>query len=191
MADDTADGAADDTAGGAAGMPRAEGVGSRLIRVAELPQSEQDQMRAILHQTPLQALLGIEIIELGAAHSILSMPVREQAFNSAGNLHGGAIATLIDVAAGTAAAVGSGFQPGKQSLVTADLHVRYLGRPHGDLVFARAEVLKAGRQLIVVGCGVTDSEGRLIASADFSMMIVALRAPLRPTAAATPTDPDL
>ncbi|MGE5290581.1 MAG: PaaI family thioesterase [Micromonosporaceae bacterium] len=172
-------------------MPRTEGDGSRLIRVAELPQSEQDQMRAILHQTPLQALLGIEIVELGAAHSILSMPVREQAFNSTGNLHGGAIATLIDVAAGTAAALGSGFQPGKQSLVTADLHVRYLGRPHGDLVSARAEVLKAGRQLIVVGCAVTDSEDRLIASADFSMMIVALRAPLRPTPGATPTDPDL
>jgi uncharacterized protein (TIGR00369 family) len=186
-----ADTAGADAAGAADGRPPGQGDGSRLIRVAELPQSERDQMRAMLHQTPLHALLGIEIVELGAAHSILSMPVREQAFNSTGNLHGGAIATLIDVAAGTAAAMGSGFQPGKQSLVTADLHVRYLGRPHGDLVFARAEVLKTGRQLIVVGCGVTDSEGRLIASADFSMMIVALRAPLRPTAGATPTDPDL
>jgi uncharacterized protein (TIGR00369 family) len=165
--------------------------GSRLVRVAELPQEDQDQMRAMLHRTPLQALLGIEIVELGAAHSILSMPVREQAFNSTGNLHGGAIATLIDVAAGTAAALGSGFRPGKQSLVTADLHVRYLGRPHGELVYARAEVLKAGRQLIVVECRVTDGAERLIASADFSMMIVALRPPLRPTAGAKPTDPDM
>ncbi len=165
--------------------------GSRLVRVAELPQEDQERMRAMLHQTPLQALLGIEIVELGAAHSILSMPVREQAFNSTGNLHGGAIATLIDVAAGTAAALGSGFRPGQQSLVTADLHVRYLGRPHGQVVYARAEVLKAGRQLIVVECLVTDGEERLIASADFSMMIVALRPPLRPTVGAKPTDPDM
>lgn len=163
----------------------------RPVRVAELPREERERMRAALHDTPLHSLLGIEIVELGAKHSILSMPVREQAFNSTGNLHGGAIATLIDVAAGTAAALGSGSHLGKQSLVTADLHVRYLGRPHGDVVYARAEMLKAGRQLIVVECRVTDGEERVIASADFSMMIVALRAPLRPTAGAKATDPDL
>jgi uncharacterized protein (TIGR00369 family) len=190
MADEEA-AQAGDAAGQAGDAGEAEPGGSRLIRVAELPQPEQDQMRAILHQAPLQALLGLEFAEIGAAHAIVSMPVREQAFNSVGNLHGGAIATLIDVAAGTAAAVGSGFQPGKQSLVTADLHVRYLGRPHGDIVYARAEVLKAGRQLIVVSCAVTDGEERLIASADFSMMIVALRPPLRPTAGAVPAEPDL
>jgi uncharacterized protein (TIGR00369 family) len=165
--------------------------GARPLRVAELPRQEQDRMRALLHETPLHGLLGIEIVELGSAHAILSMPVRAQAFNSTGNVHGGAIATLIDVAAGTAAALGSGFQPGKQSLVTADLHVRYLGRPHGDVIYARAQVLKAGRQLIVVECRVTDGEDRVIAAADFSMMLVALRRPLRPTADAKPTDPDL
>ncbi len=164
---------------------------AKPVRVADLPQDEQDRMRAMLHEMPIHALLGIELVELGDIYSILSMPVREQAFNSTGNLHGGAIATLIDVAAGTAAALGSGFRPGEQSLVTADLHVRYLGRPHGDVVYARAEMLRAGRQLIVVECRVTDSEERVIASADFSMMIVALRAPLRPTAGAKPTDPDL
>jgi hypothetical protein len=38
---------------------------------------------------------------------------------------------------------------------------------------------------------VTDSEDRLVASADFSMMIVPLRKPLRPMAGAKDTDPDL
>jgi uncharacterized protein (TIGR00369 family) len=119
------------------------------------------------------------------------MPVREEAFNSTANLHGGAIATLIDVAAGTAAARGSGFRHGEQSLVTADLHVRYLGRPHGDMVYAHAEVIKVGRQLVIVDCRVTDVEDRLIATADFSMMIVPIRQPLKPVAGATATDPDL
>ena len=79
----------------------------------------------------------------------------------------------------------------EHGFVTADLHVRYLGRPHGDTVYARGEVLKAGRQLIVVECRVTDTENRVIASADFSMMIVPLRKPLRPMAGAKDTDPDL
>ncbi|KAB2352177.1 PaaI family thioesterase [Actinomadura rudentiformis] len=162
------------------------------IRVADLPEAEQDFIRTTLRQsTPLHELLGLEIVEIGDSHALLSMPVREQAFNSTGNLHGGAIATLIDVAAGTAAARGSGFEPGKNSLVTADLHVRYLGRPHGDQVYARAEVLKAGRQLVIVECRVTDVEDRIIAAADFSMMLVPLRRPLRPVATAKDTDPDL
>lgn len=162
------------------------------VRIVDLSDSEQRSMcTALRHDTPLHDLLGLEVVELGEEHAVLSMPVRPQAFNSTGNLHGGAIATLIDVAAGTAAARGSGFEPGRQSLVTADLHVRYLGRPHGDVVYANARVLKAGRQLIVVECRVTDVEDRVVAAADFSMMIVPLRKPLRPVASAKDTDPDL
>lgn len=162
------------------------------VRIADLPAAEQEFVRSALRQdTPLHELLGLEFVEIGERHAVLSMPVRPEAFNSTGNLHGGAIATLIDVAAGTAAARGSGFEPGRQSLVTADLHVRYLGRPHGDTVYARADVVKAGRQLIVIDCRVTDPEHRIIAAADFSMMIVPLRDPLRPVPTAKPTDPDL
>lgn len=167
-------------------------VPAGTIRISDLPAPDQEFVHAALrHDTPLHDLLALEIVEIGERHAVVSMPVREQAFNSTGNLHGGALATLIDVAAGTAAARGSGFQQGKQSLVTADLHVRYLGRPHGDLVLARAEVLKAGRQLVIVECRVTDLEDRIIASADFSMMLVPLRKPLRPVANAKDTDPDL
>ena len=133
---------------------------------------------------PLHRLLGIALVELGRQHSVFSMPVRESAFNSSGNLHGGAIATLIDVAAGTAAAAGSGFSPGKQTLVTADLHVRYLSRPHGDTVWARGRLVRAGRQLIVVETRVTDVDERLIAVADFASMIVPRRPPLKPSSTA-------
>ncbi|GAA4151939.1 PaaI family thioesterase [Actinomadura keratinilytica] len=165
---------------------------SGTVRVADLPPERRQELHAMLRDsTPLHRLLALEMVEIGERHAVLSMPVRPEAFNSTGNLHGGAIATLIDVAAGTAAARGSGFKPGEQSLVTADLHVRYLGRPHGDTVFARAEVLKAGRQLVIVECRVTDVEDRVIAAADFSMMIVPLRKPLRPVDGATATDPDL
>lgn len=165
---------------------------SGTVRIVDLPESDRDVVRSALRRdTPMHELLGLEIVEIGEGHAVVSMPVRAEAFNSTGNLHGGAIATLIDVAAGTAAARGSGFEAGRQSLVTADLHVRYLGRPHGDTVYARGEVLKAGRQLIVVDCKVTDTEKRVIASADFSMMIVPLRKPLRPMAGAKDTDPDL
>jgi uncharacterized protein (TIGR00369 family) len=152
---------------------------------------EGASMHPWFSEVALHKLLGLQVTEWGADHVTVEMPVREAAFNSTGNLHGGSIATLIDVAAGTAAAIGSGFQPGKQTIVTADLHVRYLGRPRGDVVRAHARVVKAGRQLIVVECQVRDPQDRLVAVADFSSMIVPLREPLKATEITTQTDPDL
>jgi uncharacterized protein (TIGR00369 family) len=151
------------------------------IRLADLPADAREAVRAgFRNNTPLHELLCLEPVEIGERHAVLSMPVGPPAFNGTGNLHGGAIATLIDLAAGTAAARGTGFAPGEQSLVTADLHVRYLGRPRGEMVYARAEVVKAGRRLVIVDCRVTDGEDNAIAVADFSMMVIPNRPPLRP-----------
>ncbi|MBI2704552.1 MAG: PaaI family thioesterase [Actinobacteria bacterium] len=157
-----------------------------------------DRMYNAFRATPLHALLGIDFVErpseVVAVDSddevVVQMPVRPEAYGSGGNLHGGALATLIDVAAASAAARTSGFDPGKTSLVTADLHVRYLGRPKGDMVYAKARVVRAGRQLIVVECRVVDPDGRVIAVADFSSMIVPLREPL-PGATREPGSPEL
>jgi uncharacterized protein (TIGR00369 family) len=153
----------------------------------DLDPEELERLRAYFRATPLHALLQLEFVEEGedptddrsdGAEVVVRMPVRPEACGGSGNLHGGAIATLVDVASAAAAARAIGFVPGEQTLVTADLHVRYLGRPHGDTVFGRARVVRAGRQLIVVECKVVDVEGRVIASADFASMLVPLRRPL-------------
>lgn len=151
----------------------------------------RERMTEAFRATPLHELLGLDVHEVGPAGVRVRMPVRESAFNSTGNLHGGSLATLIDVAAGTAAAAGSSFQAGVNTIVTVDLHVRYLGRPHGSWVEAEAKVVKAGRQLVVVECEVRDGEDRLVAAADFSSMIVPLRMPLFPSERAKTSDPDL
>jgi uncharacterized protein (TIGR00369 family) len=147
-------------------------------------------LRVAHSSTPLHQLLGLRFV--GAPDSqdpdsenkvIVEMPVAAGAFNGSGNLHGGAIASLVDVASGSAAARAGTFRPGHNTLVTADLHVRYLGRPKGTVVRAEARVMRAGRQLIVVECRVADDLGNLIAFADFAGMIVPLRQPLRPEGA--------
>ena len=131
-------------------------------------------------EIPLHALLGFEFVppDEGSHIAEVTMPVRPEAFGFTANLHGGAIATLVDLACAVAAARVTNFDPTKESLVTADMHVRYVGRPRTALVVARAEVLRVGSQLIVIDCKVLDEEGHLIAVADFSMMRVSLRRPL-------------
>lgn len=159
------------------------------------------KMYEAFRATPLHALLGIEFVPegeeppsatdgAGGPDSVVSMPVRPEAYGSSGNLHGGAIATLIDVAAASAAARSAGFVPGQNALVTADLHVRYLKRPHGDMVYGRARIVHSGRTLIVVECHVVDTEDRVIATADFSSMLVAFREPL-PGGTQEPSSPEM
>lgn len=147
------------------------------------PEQYADFMRERFEATPLHGLLGIELepfdVSGEAGVVVARMPVAPGAFNASGNLHGGAIATLIDVAAGACAAANSPeFSPGETTIVTADLHVRYLGRPKGELVRAVARVMRAGRQLTVIECEVRDELDNLIAVSDFASMVVPLRHPL-------------
>ncbi len=150
-----------------------------------------EYLRDTFHDTPLHRLLGLRFLEAEPGYVVVEMPVRPEAFNLSGNLHGGAIATLVDVAAGSCAARASGFDPTRQSLVTADLHVRYLGRPNGDTVRAEARVMRSGRMLIVVEIRVLDPTDRVIAFADFSAMVVPRREPLSVAAPSDPRSPDL
>ena len=129
---------------------------------------------------PLHWMLGIEFDRpvRGTRTAQARMPISPEAFGFTKNLHGGAIATLVDLACALAATAATDFDPANESLVTADMHIRYVGRPRGAQVLANAEVLRAGSQLIVIECRVVDDEDHLVAFADFSMMRVPLRRPL-------------
>lgn len=165
-------------------------VGARIDRVQVLTEelssiSDEElieHMRAAFKKTPLHGLLGLELLETEGGKAIVSMPVAEGAFSLSGNLHGGSIATLCDVACGVAASRASTYRPRETTIVTADIHIRYLGRPRSDLVIAEAHVVRAGRTLIVIECTVADDEGRLVARADFAAMLVPFREPLRQAA---------
>ena len=152
---------------------------------------ELERIRKTAFEMPLHKLLGLRFVPRNDDVVVVELPVRHEAFNGSGNLHGGAIATLVDVAGGSCAARASGFDPLKQGVVTADLHVRYLGRPKGDVVRAEARVMRAGRMLIVVEVRVLDNFDNLIAFADFSSMIVSRREPLQAAADSDPSQPDL
>jgi uncharacterized protein (TIGR00369 family) len=108
----------------------------------------------------------------------VTMPVAEGALGANGNLHGGAIATAVDLASALAGVRSRPIDFEVESLITTDLHVRYLGRPRTEVVTVTAEVVRAGRQLIVIACSVTDGDGHLVASADVGMMVVPRRRPL-------------
>ncbi|HYF47647.1 MAG TPA: PaaI family thioesterase, partial [Acidimicrobiales bacterium] len=118
---------------------------------------DPDEVTDRLQLSPLHRFLGFRAVHIDTETCVLEMPIAPDAFGGTGNLHGGALATLIDVTSAMAAARANPFDFETHSLVTADLHVRYLGRPSGgDAVRAEARIVRAGRMLIVVETRVLD-----------------------------------
>ncbi|MCW2680251.1 MAG: thioesterase superfamily protein [Frankiales bacterium] len=95
--------------------------------------------------------LEVEPVEEGTGRVCLD--AGEEHLNPHGTVHGGVLATMIDVAMGTAVATTGGESP-----VTVSLTVTYLepGQP-GTLV-ATARVRKRGKRLIVVEAEVVQGD---------------------------------
>ena len=128
---------------------------------------------------PLHGLLGLEVLDVGRPGvAAMAIPLKEPALGATGQLHGGVIAVLFDLVCAAAATTATTYDHTTTALVTADLHVRYLGAARGERAIAEARVVKAGRTLIVVEGDLKDSDDRLVARADFSASLVPLRAPL-------------
>jgi uncharacterized protein (TIGR00369 family) len=150
-------------------------VADDLPEEATTPESAERRQRA--RDIPLHEHLGLRWTwpEKSVPVAEVRMPVDDPAMGFTRNLHGGAIATMVDLACALAAARGTDFDPERESFVTVDMHVRYHGTPRTDEVVARAEIVRAGRQIITVDCRVTDSDDHLIATATFAGMRVARR----------------
>ena len=107
-------------------------------------------------------LTGFEVLSMGDGRAQVRIPVGEAVANLSGNLHGGAIATLVDDV-GTLAIM-SGDRQGRPG-VTTDLSVSYFlpGRS-GEKILIDANVLKFGRTLAYVSVDLRrEAGGTLIA----------------------------
>ena len=109
-----------------------------------------------------RALAGFTVLEAENGKARVRIPVDERVQNLSGNLHGGAIATLVDDV-GTLAVM-TGDKDGRPG-VSTDLNVSFLsaGRA-GDVILVEATVLKTGRTLAYVSVDLRrESDGTLIA----------------------------
>jgi uncharacterized protein (TIGR00369 family) len=116
-----------------------------------------------LDDSPFSRFLGLKLIDMDmAGHSVtIAMPMRAELERLAntGQFHGGAIASLIDIAGDFALILSAG-----DAVPTINYRVDYL-RPAtgGSALTARAIVRRAGRTVGVVDIDVRDGEQRLIA----------------------------
>ena len=115
------------------------------------------------NELPFHQYLGMQLVERSPDYSKLQLRRTESTPTGiGGSVHGGVLATLVDMTA--VAAVFAGLKAGEQPAGTADLQLSYLRQTRGDIVTSEGRVLKRGRQLATIEVKVTDDSGRLCCS---------------------------
>jgi uncharacterized protein (TIGR00369 family) len=121
---------------------------------------------------PLITFLGARAEDPDDPSAGLSMVITDNALNAAGVLHGGAIATVLDLAAYLAVLPTLG---DSEQAVTHSFFASYLSATGaGETVVAKGSVLRRSRHLAFTSVSMT-SRDRLVATAEVTKSIVALR----------------
>lgn len=102
--------------------------------------------------------LGLTYEVMEDDRAVVSLELNEDKVNVRDVAHGGVVASLVDVAMGTAAA-GGNYGTRKRYTVTLELKVNYLAPARGKKLTAEAKVVRGGARTFVVECRVHTDEG--------------------------------
>ena len=105
---------------------------------------------------------GIEIEDVFPDRSILRLTIRPESLNLHGLVHGGALFTLADNAAGCAASTDG------RVYVTQQSDIHFLRVQSEGVLRAEARVRHRGRSTVLVDVNITGEESRLMATACFT-----------------------
>lgn len=157
--------------GARAGAPAVVGDGEVAARLARGDLA--DVPLAVLREglrLPLHDYLGLVLA--GLRPVVVELPLTERTRTRAGPLHGGALATLVDVAGNVAVATGGALDVTRYGVVTGRAEIDFRAQPGGEVVRARAEVLEVGRRTATTECVVTDDAGRVVGRATVTSRLV-------------------
>lgn len=96
--------------------------------------------------TPFYQLLGLEVLEREDGRSAVRLPYRAEFGNSRGDVHGGALSSLMDVT--MSQALRSKLSP-QAKIATIDLNIHYLAPGRGDVV-GHGNVVRLGKSIATV-----------------------------------------
>ena len=110
---------------------------------------------------------GIEYAEASVGRCLVRLRMEERLLNPQGFAHGGLLATLMDVAAGS---VGLFAHGEARPMVTQSCDIHFLRPVSGPLVLAEGLCLKAGRRSAIVQVTVRENDSpRVCASGTFEI----------------------
>ncbi len=145
------------------------------IMVAAQGLSGLDLMRAIgegrVPPPPVGSLIGVDGMVVEKGKVSIGFDPAEFHYNSLGTVHGGVIATVIDIVMGSAVhstlKVGQGF-----TTLTLELKYHRAVTAKSGRLTATAEVVTRGREIVTAEASLVDKSDRLFANATSTLMIL-------------------
>ncbi len=117
--------------------------------------------------SPYGRWLNGKLLEAEEGKLVVSLEVRQDMTNPAGIMHGGVMAGFMDEIIGMAC-----YTLGREAFYAAlNINVDFL-RPakSGEIIIGKAEVIRAGKTVIYMGCEVYDTTNRLLARSVSNMI---------------------
>jgi uncharacterized protein (TIGR00369 family) len=130
------------------------------------------RVRASFAKQRLMATIGAVLDEVAAGRVAIRLPFREDLTQQHGFLHAGTVAAVADSACGYAALT---LMPADAAVLSIEFKVNMLAPAKGDSIIARAEVVRAGRTIVVCRADVYSAIGtheKLVAAMQGTMMVV-------------------
>ena len=133
-----------------------------------------DQWRSF---PPFYGHLGLELESLAEGRGVIRLPRKDEFCNSRGEVHGGIVASLLDIA--LSQAVRSALSP-TTSCATISLNLNYLGPAFGNLK-CRAVIVRSGRRIAFAEGEVIDEKGDAVCKAIGTYRIIVPKTGTAPT----------
>jgi len=127
---------------------------------------EKDQVKTI---SPFLGYMNVHKIELGSGRSRVHLKIRPEHTNRSRTVHGGVIATLLDVAFGSAA---TSVVDTSEMPITVSLNVDYIQSAKvGESLVAEGKVVKKRSRLVFVEAIVSTDKGEVVARGSAVMAV--------------------
>jgi uncharacterized protein (TIGR00369 family) len=123
---------------------------------------------------PIVKLMNMTAVSAEFGRVTFTCEPDESMYNPIGTVHGGLVCTLLDSVAGCAVQT---TLPKGQGYTSLEIKVNYLRPVMSDTgtLTAVGVVTKPGRRAAFTDCTVTDSQGRIVATATSTLLVFALQ----------------
>jgi uncharacterized protein (TIGR00369 family) len=119
-----------------------------------------EQVRKVANKSPYYRHLGMEVTKIKQGESTIRMVFKEELTRYDGIVHGGAIASLADAAAGVA--IASLLKP-KDRVVAIEFKINFFAPVSKGELTARAKVIHKGSRTAVADVEVINEDAKIVA----------------------------
>ncbi|WP_022775161.1 MULTISPECIES: PaaI family thioesterase [unclassified Butyrivibrio] len=130
---------------------------------SEKENAMREKMIPELYENKYNSFIGFEIMELSSTYSKARIKCDSRLHNTYGSIHGGALLSFVDAMAGATASM-SGYYA---TTVSANLNF-LLPAVNTEYIYCECMKLKTGKHILVFDIRVTDDDGNLLDSGEFS-----------------------